>query len=581
MLVHLRLVALLGRQVWLLVPILVLGLGVSALLLGQAVITAEIFALLFTPTVDVAVMTTPLLVLAGIVIARPLVVMAREVVTVAVMTAVKTRMRRRICVRVVQRGPIAAGQERSGDLQSVLVDGVENLDPYWSKYVPQLGITAITTVAAVAVLLWVDPVVAIAVGVVAVIVPLIPRLWDKVLTARGSDHWTAYATLHSDVVDNIQAMTTLKSVSAHHRQRDQLAAASDELLVKTLAQLRIALLESGLSAVALVGGPVIALVVAILRIESGDLAASEVFLVTLVSIELFRPFKELSGHWHAGYLGVFAGEKVRTLLAAPIDPDPVLSTRPPQGPVGVQVSNLSHTYPGATSPALAGICWQVEPGEQIAVVGRSGSGKSTLAALLTRMMLPTEGTVRLGGQTTAELSRTDCVRTVGLVAQNPVLFHGTLRDNLHQAAPRASETELIEVVDLTGLDQLAEDGTPTSALDRPVGERGGLLSGGQRQRVALARIILRNPQVLVLDEATSALDPASEHAMLATLRDRHPGLTVIIVAHRLAALTEVDRITVLDQGRIIEEGDHHSLLDRGGSYAAMVTEQADLVGAHS
>lgn len=571
---HLQLVALMGRQAWLLTPALAIGLGLCAVMLGQAVVTAEIFTMLFSP--DPGDLTTPLVMLVLLVLLRPALALVRELVTVRVMASIKTDLRRRIAEHTVRRGPVAAARGRSGELQSVLVEGVENLEPYYARYIPQLGITMINSIAVVVLLVAVDPVVAAVVGGCAIVLPLIPRLWDKALTARGTEHWDAYARLHSDVVDNIQAMTMLKSLNAQHEQRRRLEDASNGLLAATLGQMRVSLAESGISAVALVGGPVLALAVAAARVGSGALAPAAVFTVALLTFELFRPFKELSAHWHAGYLGVFAGGRVRELLSTPLDPEPETPVEShATAPLRIDLSDVSYRYPDTEHPAVAGLDLHVAAGEQLAVVGRSGSGKSTLASLLSRLVLPSEGTVALDGVATTDLRRTDCVRQVGLVAQTPVLFHGDLRTNLLSAAPRASEAELHRVVVATGLCQLAEDGTASTALTRDIGERGAKLSGGQRQRVALARILLRRPRALILDEATSALDPAAEHDLLAELRRLLPEVTMIIVAHRLSAVRDLGRIVVMDQGRVVEDGDHATLVAHGGLYAHMVAEQQD------
>lgn len=569
--VHLRLLGLLGPLRRTLLGPFLLGVLGSGLLLGQAYATSRIFVALFSD--PVGAIGGWLGVLLALLVARPCVAIWRELLSVRAMTLVKSDLRRRVLDHLAARGPIPLARERSGHVQSLLVDGVENLDPYYARYVPQVGIVAVNTVAVVTILVAVDPVVAAAVGGCAVLVPVLPRLWDRVLAERGSSHWAAYSGLHAEFVDSLGAMTTLKALGAVQRRQAALRDASESLLARTMTQLRVSLVESGISAFALVLGPLVAVVVSLARIRHGGLEATDVFVVSLLTVELFRPFRELSGFWHAGYLGVFAGQQILQTLAEPTIPVPAHPVRPPEAPgLAVDLDDVRFTYPDAPRPALDGLDLHVPAGSTVAIVGPSGSGKSTLAALVARFALPERGEVRLGGVATTLADQKTCVAAVGLVPQTPVLFHGTLRANLLDGAPTATDDELAEVVAVTGLDQLG-DGDPRAALARAVGERGSLLSGGQRQRVAIARALLRATPVLVLDEATSALDVRSEHTVLRAIEETRPGQTRLVVAHRLAAVRDVPTIVVLAEGRVVETGDHAGLLAADGRYAAMVRHQ--------
>ncbi|MCB7135620.1 ABC transporter ATP-binding protein/permease [Cellulosimicrobium marinum] len=569
--VHLRLLGLLGPLRRTLVGPFLLGLLVSFLLLAQAYATSRIFVALFADPVGETGPWLALLVV--LLLVRPGVAIARERLSVLAMTRVKSDLRARVLDRLAARGPVPLARERTGHVQSLLVDGVENLDPYFSRYVPQVGIVAANTVVVVAILAVVDPVVAAAVGACAVAVPLLPRAWDAVLAQRGRSHWEAYSGLHAEFVDSLRAMTTLKAIGAVERRQAALGDASRSLLARTMTQLKVSLVESGISAFALVLGPLVAVVVSLARIRSGALDPTDVFVVSLLTFELFRPFRELSAHWHAGYLGVFAGQQVLTVLDQPAVPAPARPATLPDAPgLAVELDDVRYTYPDAARPALDGVCLHVPAGSTVALVGPSGSGKSTVAALLARFALPDAGTVRVGGVATADLDPATCVRAVGLVPQTPVLFHGTLRSNLLDGAPDASDADLAEAVAVTGLDQLG-DGDALAALDRSVGERGALLSGGQRQRVAVARQLVRRTPVLVLDEATSALDVRGERTLLDALAAARPAQTRLVVAHRLAAVRDVPTIVVLADGRVAEVGDHDTLLAAGGRYAAMSRHQ--------
>lgn len=571
--IHTRLIALLGSNKWLLVGPFGVGVVLNAFLLAQAAVTSQIFVQLFAQ--PVGPITGWLIALAVLLLIRPVLMILREWVSIAVLTRVKNDLRHRVLSQLTARGPVPLARERTGHVTALVVDGVENLDAYYARYIPQLGVVAVNTLIVVTVLALVEPVVAAAVGVCAVLVPVLPRLWDKVLERRGASHWQAYSSLHADFVDSLQAMPTIKAIGAVHRRQRDLANASQSLLAATMNQLKVSLVESGISAFALVFGPFIAVVVSLARVNAGALEPTQVFLIGLLTIELFRPFRELSNHWHAGYMGTFAGQQIEKALAAPTPDTPENPERiTTEGPgTCITVENVIYRYPDAETAALKDLSLHVSPGERIGMVGPSGSGKSTIAALLSRFALPDTGQVRIAGVPTTDTDQRSCIDVVSVVPQSPVLFHGTLRENLLEAVPGASEDDLVEVIEATGLSQLAPDQRPQQVLDRDIGERGSLLSGGQRQRVAIARAMLRRTPVMVLDEATSALDRHSERELLEMLDDRLPGQTRIVIAHRLAAIRDLDRIAVVEAGQVAETGTHFELLTAGGRYAQLLHQQ--------
>jgi ATP-binding cassette, subfamily B, multidrug efflux pump len=235
----------------------------------------------------------------------------------------------------------------------------------------------------------------------------------------------------------------------------------------------------------------------------------------------------------------------------------------------VEVQHLSHHY-GRGFGGLADVSLTIRPGEKIGLVGRSGSGKSTLVKLLLRFYDAERGRILIDGQDIADVEQTSLRRVIGMVQQDSSLLHRSVRDNILYGRPDATEAEMVEAAERAEAHdfilQLADPGG-RKGYDAQVGERGVKLSGGQRQRVALARVILKDAPILVLDEATSALDSEVEAAILDTLYGVMEGKTVIAIAHRLSTIAHMDRIVVLDDGRIIEDGSHVALLAQGGLYA--------------
>ncbi|GAA1857871.1 ABC transporter ATP-binding protein/permease [Microbacterium koreense] len=545
------------------------GLALSALAIAQALATASVFSGILAGR-SLSELAVPLAVLVGALALRPVGTATRELVAHRVAGRMKRQLRARILDHDAARGPFAVTTERLGAQHALLVDGVENLEPYVTRYLPQVIVTTVAATAAVVILIVIDPVVGLVAGVAAAVVPLIPRLWDRALRGRGEEHWGAYSALNADVVDAMRGMETLKLLGAAGRRRVELDRASRSLLRATLRQLRLSLVESGLTGFLLVAGPALILAVGVGRVWSGALAPAALFAVTLVGFEVFRPFRDLSNHWHAGYLGVTAGSRILAHLTdAPATiPGRVLHIVDDPG-AAVELRGVTVRYPGSDRDALTDVSLRVPRGRTTAIVGASGAGKSTVANVILGLLTPVAGGVAV--------MPSDDAPPVTLVSQDPVVFAGTLRDNLTIVAPGAGDDELIAALERAQASELVARG-----LDAPVGDGGALLSGGQRQRVAIARALLRRSPVLVLDEASSALDAHRERALLTTLREAtttDAAPTLIVIAHRLSAVRDADTVVVVDDGRIVEQGTYNDLLAQRGTLWRLHAAQAEEVRA--
>lgn len=550
-----------------------LGLLLSFLAIAQAVSTAQVFAGVVTGE-PLAALTPPLVVLTAALLARPIVTACRELTAHAVASRTKTRLRARLLDAAAAAGPVAGGRQRAGAADSLLVDGVENVEPYVARYLPQVAVTTITAAAVIGMLMTIDPVVGAVTAFTALAIPIAPRLWDATLRRRGDDHWGAYSTLHADTVDAMRGMETLKLLGATRPTRHRLDTAGTRLLAATLAQLRLSLVESGLTGFLLLAGPAIALCVAVARVHADALPASALFLVTLLSFEAYRPFRDLANHWHAGYLGVSSGTRILAELDRQSNAA-VLSTsaRAPSTPYAVELVDIIASYPAAETPALDGVTIRIRQGSRVAIVGASGSGKSTVANIMLGFVTPSSGRVALpdGGPRRAP---------VGLVSQDPVIFSGTVRDNLAVVAPDATDALLLAALTAAQAEELADP--DLGGLDTPVGDAGAMLSGGQRQRLAVARTLLLDAPVLLLDEATSALEARRERALLEGLPQRTSEgtpVTIVVVAHRLTSIRDADEVFVLGDGHLLEHGRYDDLVARGGALAQLDAAQRDEVPA--
>jgi ABC-type transport system involved in cytochrome bd biosynthesis fused ATPase/permease subunit len=547
-----------------------LGVAVSAAYVGQALLLAGALAAVARRDLDA---TPPLLAgVLAVIVTRAALLWWREVATAAAGARIRARLRDRLVARLAELGPAWLTGARTGRTQATLVDGVEGLDAYYSRYVPQVLVTVTVPTALVAWLATVEPVAATLLGAAVLLVLTVPRVWDATLLRRGRRRWAAFTALAADFLDTLQGAATLRAFGAVGRMRARIEARNRDLHATTMTQLRLSLIESGISALLIQAGLAAATVAAAVAASGGRADAATVFLVLLVSVECFRPVRDLGAHWHAGYLGVTAVDGLTDLLTAPA---PVTHTgrvdsRFAAGP-SVDFEGVGYRYPDRESPAVRDVTLRLAPGETVAVVGRSGAGKSTLANLLLRHLDPNAGRITVGGVDLRDLTRDALHRTVTVVAQETYLFHGTVAENLRLARPDATDADLEAAARAAGAHDFIT--ALPHGYATPVGERGATLSGGQRQRLAIARALLADTPVLVLDEATSHLDRRQEAEILTALADATRGRTCLVIAHRLASVRHADRIALMQDGRITAAGSHDELLRTTRAYADLITAQ--------
>lgn len=532
--IHRRLLHLAGEVKGPIAACVALGLLVSAAYVAQALLLATALARLVAGEPVLPVLAWAFVVIA----ARALLLWAREAVTVWAGALIRARLRDRL---IRQLGAVRLADTRTGQVQTTLVDGVEGLDPYFSRYLPQVIVTFCVPVALVSWLFTVNPTAATILACAVAGVLVVPRFWDATLLRRGRARWTAFAEVAADYLEAMQGMATLRAFGAVHRLGTKLAARAHDLYVTTMRQLKISLVETGVSAFLIQAGTAGAILAA-----ATSTGAWSVFAVLMITVECFRPVKNLSEYWHAGYLGITAVDGLEELLSAPpAVPDAGAVERFPEAPV-IRFEHVTFAYPGSQRPAVREVSFTIEPGQTVALVGPSGAGKSTLAALLQRQHDPDWGGITIGGVDLRDLTLDTLRRGIAVVAQDTYLFHGSVADNLRLARPDATDDELVSAARTAAAhDFIAAlpDGYGTQ-----LGERAATLSGGQRQRIAIARALLAGAPVLVLDEATSHVDVRTEEA----LRHVRHGRTCLVIAHRAATIRDADRVVALEEGALVE-----------------------------
>jgi ATP-binding cassette subfamily C protein CydCD len=490
--------------------------------------------------------------------------------------AVQGRLRARIYEQITALGPAHFTQARTGDVILSVVEGVQQLEVYFGQYLPQLFVSALTPLLIFAVVLAIDPPLAVVFLLAAVATFVLPTLWHGWDSRNSLERSKAYKAYGAEFLDAIQGLRTLAAFGQSRSRAQLLEERGHSLFQATMWLLGTNTLARGISDVCIALGAAVALAVGVYRVQGGAMEMTALVVVLMLGVEIFRPLRELRVVLHQGMLGLSAAEGILQLLAV----QPQVTDLPSREAAGLNTAiqpalafeHVTFSYPGGRRPALEGLSLRVAPGERVGVVGASGAGKSTISRLLLRFADPTTGRVTIGGRDLRDLSLRDLRRMIAVVSQDTYLFHGTVEDNLRMGRPDASQAELEAAARNANIHE-AIAALP-QGYQTVVGERGVRLSGGQRQRIAIARALLRDAPILILDEALSSVDAESEATIQDALDRLMRGRTTLIFAHRLSSIIGADRILVLDEGRVAESGTHAVLMARDGVYRRLMAGQA-------
>jgi ATP-binding cassette, subfamily C, bacterial CydD len=551
------------------------GLLVAVATIAQMVFLSKIVDRVFVGGEDLAAVTAQILALLGAVVARSGLLWVREVTAQRGAVQVKSELREQLLSQVFRLGPAYAAGERSGELVTTATEGVERLEPYLARYLPQVALSAFVPLLVAAYILPRDLASAVLLLVTAPVIPIMMILVGSYAEEHTKRQWLALSRMGAHFLDTLQGLTTLKVSGRAAKEKERVARVSDEFRRRTLKVLRFAFL-SGL-VLEFMTAAAIALVAVVLgvRLINGAISFEQAFLVLLLTPEFYKPLRELGVSRHAGMEGKAAAERIFEILDTPA---PARGggryLEPLADGLTVEFSRVRFVYPGSERPALCNVSLTLPAGTRTALVGRSSSGKSTLVNVLLRFLDPQDGIVAANGVPTAELPVETWRQHVALVPQRPHLFYGSVLENIRLARPGASRSEVEEAAELAGAAKFVRQ--LPRGYDAQIEERGLRLSGGEAQRLAIARAFLKDTPLLVLDEPTSSLDPESEALIRDALERLTRDRTALIVAHRLNTVRKADRIAVLDLGRVIETGTHAELLECKGPYAQLVGAYGDV-----
>ncbi|WP_329553999.1 thiol reductant ABC exporter subunit CydD [Streptomyces sp. NBC_00696] len=522
----------------------VVGLGAvgAALVITQAMLIAEVVVGAFQHRMSVGELGTPLLLLAAVAVGRALVSWLTELAAHRASAAVKSELRRRLLERSVELGPGWLSGQRTGSLVALATRGVDALDDYFSRYLPQLGLAIVVPVAVLARIVtedWVSA--AIIVGTLPLI-PLFMVMIGWATQSRMDRQWQLLSRLSGHFLDVVAGLPTLKVFGRAKAQAESIRRITGEYRQATMRTLRIAFVSSfALELLATLSVALVAVTIG-MRLVHGDMDLYVGLVVLVLAPEAYLPLRQVGAQYHAAAEGLAAAEEIFAVLETPV---------PAQGTAEVPSDALAFDgvtvrYPGRSVDAVSDVSFTVDPGETVALVGPSGSGKSTLLNALLGFVRPAEGRVSVGGVDLADVDLERWRSRIAWVPQRPQLYAGTIAENVRLARPAADDTAVRRALaDAGALDFV--DALP-EGIGSVLGEDGAGLSAGQRQRLALARAFLADRPVLLLDEPTAALDGATEAEVVEAVRRLAVGRTVLLVVHRPALLAVADRVVRVTEG---------------------------------
>ena len=483
---------------------------------------------------------------------------------------VKRILREKIYGKLLRLGASYCESAATSEVVQMSAEGVEQLETYFGKYLPQLFYSLLAPLTLFVMLSFVSVKASV---VLLICVPLIPVsivVVQKIAKRLLNKYWGIYTELGDSFLENLQGLTTLKIYKADGKKAEEMDAESQRFRRVTMKVLTMQLNSTSVMDIVAYGGAAVGMAVTIAEYAKGHIGLAGALMIVLLASEFFIPLRLLGSFFHIAMNGMAASDKIFAFLDLPEPEDggEVLTDEP----VGITMSGVRFSYE-ADKEILRGVDLGLPVGSFTSLVGLSGCGKSTVAALLMGRNKGYAGSIRIQGKELANVSEQSLMEHITLVAHNSYIFKGTVRDNLLMGRLDADDGELRAALEKVNLLSFLD---AQQGLDTKLQERGSNLSGGQRQRLALARALLHDTSVYIFDEATSNIDAESEELIMRAIHKLAETKTVLLISHRLANVVASDRIYMMRDGAVCESGTHDELMAAGGAYSELYRYQKEL-----
>ena len=483
---------------------------------------------------------------------------------------VKKVLRGKLYNKLTRLGASYHEKVSTSEIVQVFVEGVDQLELYFGKYLPQFFYSMLAPVTLFAVLVFVSWQAAVVLLVCVPLIPLSIVAVQKIAKRLLSKYWGVYVDLGDTFLENIQGLTTLKIYQADERRNVQMNEKAEEFRRITMKVLTMQLNSVTVMDIIAYGGAAIGVIISVSQVAAGTISLAQAFLIIMLAADFFLPLRMLGSFFHVAMNGMAASDKLFRILEMD---EPEQGTKTiPTGSSAVAFRDVSFSY-DQKRPVLQNVDAQIPSGAFAAVVGKSGCGKSTMASLLSGLVKGYTGSITVGGVPVCEISEENLMQSITVVTHNSYIFSGTVRENLQMAAPDASEERMVSALKQVRLWPFLEE---QQGLETVLSEQGANFSGGQRQRLALARAILHDTPIYIFDEATSNIDAESENDIMQVIRSMRGKKTVLLISHRLENVVCADEIYVLSSGKIVQRGTHSVLMQEQGPYAEMYNTQFSL-----